>query len=261
MKDQLVNDYSPLEKIGLALPPIGVKFSYFKPQGMESLAEDLEMSLCEVLRHAQSGVAPFYFSRKNKETCIGKIILGMQQFEPFEESGQIGERLGVFDDARANHNLYQHTPRLAQGVANYVLFSPADKLTYEPDVLVIAAPPKQAEIVMRAVTYSTGELFKSVCTPVMGCAWFLVQPFQTGEVNFVVPAFVHGPHGRELYAEDTILITIPYRWIPTVLQNLDRMPLHLSSHNSKQEYYDEFGGIMKDLSAQQQALAAELGGL
>lgn len=254
----MVNDYSVLDRVDLELPPVGVKFSYFKPEGIPPLEDELDMSLCEILRYCQSSMRPFYFSRENRESCIGKIILGMQQFEPFEESGQIGERLGVFDNSRANHNLYQHTPRLAQGVANYVLFSPYDRLTYEPDVLVIAARPNKAEIIMRAVTYSTGELFKSVCTPVMGCAWFLVHPFKSGEVNFIVPAFVHGPRGRELYSEDTILISIPYRWIPTVLGNLERMELHLTSHNSKQEYYDEFGGIMKELSGQQAKLKAEL---
>lgn len=251
MENKLTNDYSPLKKVGLELPPVGVKFSYFKPEGIQQLDTSLEMSLCEVLRYCQAENRPFYFSKDNKENCIGKIIMGMQQFAPFEESGQIGEKLGVFNDSRANHNLYQHTPRLAQGVANYVQFSPADQLTFEPDVLVIAAKPHKAEMIMRAVTYSTGELFKSVCTPVMGCAWFLVHPFQTGEVNFVVPAFVHGPHGRELYSEDTILISIPYRWIPTVLANLDAMELHLSSHNSKQEYYDEFASIMQELSTKE----------
>lgn len=258
MEKAMVNDYSVLEKVGLPIPAVGVKFSYFKPEGVPPLEAGLDKSLCEIMRYCQSENRPFYFSRENNESCIGKIILGMQRFEPFEESGQIGERLGVFDDPRANHNLYQHTPRLTEGVANYVLFSPADQLSFEPDVLVIAAKPNKAEIIMRAVTYSTGELLKSVCTPVMGCAWFLVQPFKTGEVNFIVPAFVHGPRGRELYSEDTILISIPYRWIPTVLGNLSRMELHLSSHNSKREYYDEFGGIMSDLSAKQEQLKKEL---
>jgi Uncharacterized protein conserved in archaea len=254
----LVNDYSALNRAELELTPVGVKFCYFKPEGIEPLDLGLNMSLCEILRYCQSENKAFYFSRENNETCIGKIILGMQQFEPFEESGQIGQHLGVFDDARANHNLYQYAPRLAQGVANYVAFSPVDKLTFEPDVLVIAAKPNKAEIIMRAVTYSTGELFKSVCTPVMGCAWFLVHPFKTGDVNFIIPAFVHGPRGRELYSEDTVLVSIPYRWIPTVLGNLNRMDIHLSSHNSKQEYYDEFGGIMQNLAEQQAKLKEEL---
>jgi uncharacterized protein (DUF169 family) len=183
---------------------------------------------------------------------VGKILLGMDEFAPFEKSGQIGERLGVFEEARANQHLYQFMPKLDRDTVNYVAFSPADQLNFEPDVLVIAAPPEKAEIVMRAVTYSTGEMYKSSCTPVMGCAWFLLYPFKTGEVNFVVPALVHGPRGRELWPADTLLVSIPYRWIPTVLTNLARMEHHLSSHESKQQYYDEFGGILKDLSEKAQ---------
>lgn len=248
MYNTLRNDYSPLRELGLALPPVGVKFSFFRPEGIPPLDQETEMSLCELLKKAQEDNSPFYFSKDNKETCVGKILLGMEDMAPFAESGQIGERLGVFEEARNNQHLYQFVPKLDRNIVNYVSFSPADQLNFEPDVLVIAAPPEQAEIVMRAVTYSTGEMYKSSCTPVMGCAWFLLHPYITGEVNFVVPALVHGPRGRELYTPDTLLISIPYRWIPTVLTNLTRMEHHLSSHESKQQYYDEFGEILKDLA-------------
>ena len=73
---------------------------------------------------------------------------------------------------------------------------------------------------MRAMTYSTGELYTSKTTPVMGCAWFYIYPFQTGKVNYLIPEMVHGMKGRELLPEGSILISIPYQWIPTITQNL-----------------------------------------
>ena len=82
----------------------------------------------------------------------------------------------------------------------------------------------------------------------MGCAWVLIHPYRTAEVNFVVPALVHGLHGRQLYPSDTLLISIPYRWISTMLSNLNRMKLRLEGHKSKADYYAEFEGILKDLS-------------
>jgi uncharacterized protein (DUF169 family) len=168
----MFNDYSPLMTLDLSSPPIGVKFSCFRPDNIEPLPEDTELSLCEILRKAQLDNMPFFFSAKNKETCIGKIILGMESFAPFELSGQIGARLGVFDEARANQNLYQFVPRMEKGTVNYVLFSPAQQLSFEPDVLIISAKPETAEIVMRSVTYSTGEMYKSACTPVMAALGF-----------------------------------------------------------------------------------------
>ena len=245
---QLQYDYSVLDKIGFSLPPIGVKFSFFRPDGIPPLEPGTSMSLCEILRSAQAENKAFYFSRENNETCVGKIILGMEEFTPFEKSGQIGPRLGVFDDARCNQHFYQFVPKLDFGVTNYVLFSPAGQLTFEPDVLVISANPGQAEIVMRAMTYSTGEMYKSTCTPVMGCAWMLIHPHRTAEVNFIVPALVHGLHGRQLYPSDTLIISLPYRWIPVVLSNLERMPLYLEGHKGKENYHAEFEGILSDLA-------------
>lgn len=244
----ITNDYSILNEIGFDLPPIGVKFNFFRPEHISPLEKDARLSLCEMLKTAQAENRSFYFSKEHNETCIGKVLLGMEDFVPFAESGQIGERLGVFEEARCNRNLYQFVPRHDKGTVNYVLFSPVEQLTFEPDVLIISATPEQAEIVMRAMTYSTGEMYKSVCTPVMGCAWLLIHTYKTGEVNYIVPAIVHGLHGRQLYPSDTLLIGIPYRWIPTILSNLRRMPLHLEGHKSKAAYYADFEGILADLS-------------
>ena len=247
-KAMYTNDFSILNKLGLGLPPIGVKFSFFRPDGISSLEKEAHLSLCEMLKTAQAENRSFYFSREHNETCIGKVLLGMDDLAPFAESGQIGERLGIFEEARCNQNLYQYVPRLDRGNVNYVLFSPVKQLTFDPDVLVVSAKPDQAEIIMRAMTYSTGEMYKSLCTPVMGCAWLLIHTFKTGEVNFIVPALIHGLHGRQLYPPDTLLIGIPYKWIPVILSNLGRMPLHLEGHKSKAAYYAEFAGILADLS-------------
>ena len=245
---KLKNDYSILAKLDLALPPVGVKFSFFQPENVNPLEKNAELSLCEMLKLSQSEHRSFYISKENEETCVGKVLLGMDSFVPFAESGQIGERLGVFEEARCNQHFYQFVPKFDKGITNFVLFSPYDMLTFEPDVLVISASPEQAEIVMRAMTYSTVEMYKSLCTPVMGCAWLLIHPYKSAEVNFIVPALVHGLHGRRLYPPETLLIGIPYRWIPTILTNLGRMKHHLDGHKSKDDYYAEFQTILSDLA-------------
>ena len=250
---EIRNNYSVLKKIGFNLPPVGVKFSFFRPEDIPPLDRDARLSLCEMLKTAQAENRSFYFSKTHAETCVGKILLGMEDMVPFAESGEIGPRLGVFDEARCNQHIYQFVPKLDKGTTNYVLFSPVDRLTFEPDVLVISANPEQAEIVMRAMTYSTGEMYKSKCTPVMGCAWLLVYPYRTGNVNFIVPALVHGLHGRQLYPADTLLIGIPYRWIPIILANLERMKLQLEGHKNKADYYAEFESILTDLAEKSKA--------
>lgn len=241
-------NYSVLEKLKLELPPIGVKYDYFRPEGIAPLEQDVRMSLCELMREAQRRSEPFYFSAANEETCVGKKILGMEPWEPFAQSGQIGERLGVFNEPRCNGRLYQYVQHLTEGTVNFVSFAQYDKMPYRPDVLIIAAPPSKAELVLRAATYSTGELYTSVCSPTIGCSWLFAYPFREDKINYIIPALVHGPHGRRLYDENTMLLAIPYRWIPVVLQNLEEMQFDLKGHESVEAYHEEFEGICRDLA-------------
>ena len=241
-------NYSILKSLGLELPPVGVRYDYFEPEGIPPLEEDARLSLCEILREAQRRETPFYFSSEHAETCVGKNILGMEPWAPFAKSGLIGERLGVFQEARCNGRLYRFVRHLEEKTVNYVSFARFDRLSFRPDVLIIAAPPAKAELVLRAATYSTGELYTSVCTPTIGCSWIFAYPFLEDKINYIIPALVHGPHGRRLYDESTMLIAIPYRWIPTVLSNLAEMPHELKGHESVEEYHREFEGIVRDLA-------------
>jgi len=243
----LKTDLSGFYNLEMDLPPVGVKFEFFQPENMKQLEAEKSLSFCEMLVEAQTTGVPFYFSRENKETCVGKILLGMEEMEAFAESGQIGVNLGIFDDARCNHVFYQHVPRFGRNTVNYVAFSPLDRLNFNPDVLILAAPPSRAEIAMRAVTYSTGQLYTSTTTPVMGCAWSFIHPYLSGNVNYLLPEMVHGMKGRELFPENTVLVSIPFQWIPTVAGNLQEMKIHLPGHESKGAYLEEFEGIIKDL--------------
>ena len=249
----LQTDFSIYSKFKFRMPPLGIKFQFFMPEGMESLPPDRNLSLCEMLVEAQTAGKPFYFGREHNETCVGKILLGMQAMEAFAESGQIGERLHIFQEARANYAFYQHVPKFEKNVVNYVAFSALDQLTFEPDLLIIAADPAQAEIVMRSMTYSTGELYHSTTTPVMGCSWIFIYPFKSGKVNFILPEMVHGMKGRELFPGGTVLISIPYPWIPIMTRNLEEMTWHLPSHRSKKDYLEEFGNILGELARKSHA--------
>ena len=232
--------------------PIGIKFQFFRPDGIEPLAADKELSLCEIFREAQTSKNQFFLGKEHRETCVGKILLGMQDMEAFAESGQIGEKLQIFQEARANYAFYKHVPKFDRNIVNYVVFAPLDRMTFEPDVLILSADPRQAEIVMRSMTYSTGELYTSRTTPVMGCAWTFIYPFQSGHVNFILPEMIHGMKGRELFPAGSVLISIPYNWLPTMAHNLAEMPWHLPSHNSREEYLSEFGTILGELAKKSQ---------
>jgi uncharacterized protein (DUF169 family) len=241
-------DLAIFNELNFARSPVGVKFLFFKPEKTRNLSKDKRLSFCELLVEAQNSNEPFYFSRENHETCVGKFLLGMEEMASFAESGQIGPRLGIFQEPRANYIFYQHVPKFERNVVNYVAFSKLNDIPFDPDVLIITATTAQSEVVMRAMAYSTGELYVSKTTPVMGCAWIYIYPFKTGKVNFLIPEMVHGMRARRLFPEGSVLISIPYHWLPIITQNLKTMERELPSYQNKEKYIKEFEKVLKELA-------------
>jgi uncharacterized protein (DUF169 family) len=118
---------------------------------------------------------------------------------------------------------------------NYLVFSRLEELSYEPDLLILTAKPSQAEIVLRAMTYSTGELWQPKATPVLGCSWLYVYPYETGNVNYVMTGMHFGMKAREVFPEGLVIISIPYNWIPVITQNLKEMNWVLPAYSLGRE--------------------------
>jgi uncharacterized protein (DUF169 family) len=126
---------------------------------------------------------------------------------------------------------------MPRGTVNYVVLATLDKLTFEPDVLIIMAKPSQAEIILRAMSYSTGELWETKKTGVLGCAWAFVYPYQSGKVNYTVTGISMGMKAHEALPEGWIMISIPYNWIPTIMQNLKEMKWVLPAYAAGREKF------------------------
>lgn len=233
----LKTDLSIYDKFNFERLPIGVKFLYDRPEGIEQL--DKSMPICEMIKEAQQRGTPFYMTKEN-ESCVGKAALGMlgEPAQSSSGSGEMGVKLGVFAEARANRKIYQQTPKMPGGI-KYVVFSPLDKLTFDPDLLFLMATVSQAEIVMRAMSYTTGEIWSSNMSGVGACSWLFVYPYVSGKVNYVVTGMGFGMKARQVFPEGWMLIIIPYNWIPIITKNLEEMEWVLPSYTDGREKFME----------------------
>jgi uncharacterized protein (DUF169 family) len=213
------HDLSIFNRFKFERKPVGVKFLRTKPAGMGRL--DKVLDFCEMLVDAQNG-STFYVTRENF-TCVGPLILGMVASDPVFERGLVGPELEIFKNARANRKIYKFLPKLAKNTANYVAFSPLDKLSFRPDVLVVTADPSQAEIILRANSYATGNMWSAKGTSVAACAWLYIYPYVSGELNFMMPCFSFGMKSRRLFPEGVLLISIPGNLLPSITKNLQEM--------------------------------------
>ena len=231
-------------KFGFEIPPVGVKYLATKPEGLEKL--DQIFDFCEMLAESQQGKA-FYVASDNF-TCVGPLLLGMVAEDPIFESGQVGPKLEAFRDVRANRRIYQHIPRLKQNVINYVLFAPLAEMLFEPDVLVITATVSQAEIILRARGYSTGEPWSARGTTVAGCSWLYLYPYLSGEMNFTVTGFGFGMRARRLFPEGMVLISIPWDLLPGIIGNLQDMNWIPHSYTiGREAHKKKVRGILEEL--------------
>jgi uncharacterized protein (DUF169 family) len=232
----LQTDLSVYKKFNFEKPPVGVKYLFFKPEGIAQL--DKSLALCEMLPEAQRSQAPFYFTKEN-ESCFGKQALGMMgdKSPPFAESGEFGVKLEIFQDARANKNLARQNYSLDKGTVRYVVFAPLDKITFEPDLLVFMATPRQAEILLRAMTYSTGEIYESKTSTALSCSWLYVYPYLSGKVNYFITGMGFGSIGRQVFSPGWVLLSIPYKWLPVITQNLQEMKWDLTAYTLGKEKF------------------------
>ncbi len=111
---------------------------------------------------------------------------------------------------------------MPKGSVQYVAFAPVDKLTFDPDVLVITADITQAQTLLRSINYSTGQPFVSKATPVVACSWIYVYPVVSGELNYFITGLGLGMQALNIFPPGLFLISVPFQLIPTMLENLKK---------------------------------------
>jgi uncharacterized protein (DUF169 family) len=226
--------------------PVGVKFLLLKPKNISKL--EGKLSFCEMLKEAQD-TKPFYAAKDNHECKAGPFLLGMVDSNPVFESGQIGPKLGVYDDPRANRRLYMTMHKMARDSVNYTAFSSLDQLSFDPDLLIVTAKPHQAEILLRAYSYRSGAAWNAKGTSGLGCAYLYMYPYATGELNMMVTGLYHGMRARNTFPEGLLLITIPFNVLPEIIQNLETMTWDLPQYSwGKKAHVKKMEEIGREIS-------------
>lgn len=220
-------DWKILDKLEFAIKPVGVRYLVDPPEEIDKLEE--KMALCEMLKKAQKD-KPFYIDAASHSCEAGAYILGQEEIlQPFI-SGGFGAGLGVFKDLRAAARVYHYIPKISEGVLNHVSFAAIDSSgdpqeeMDAPDVTIILADTRQTWILMRALSYETGEAWNGHFSAVIGCAWLFAWPYIHGKLNFVTTGLGFGMRRRNLFPEGMQFIAVPFdRW-PSILRVLREMP-------------------------------------
>ena len=206
---------------------VAVKLCRNRPEGYVQ-AEGIDV-LCSYLKKAQVENRAFYTTAEN-DKCMGKVVLGMTDLETNHGSGQVGCAMGVFRTPAANARLYYEATTLKRGVCNFVVFCPVALCDFQPDLVICVAPTWEAQLLLRASSYISGDLWESKCSYVMSCAWTYAYPYVSGKVNHLFTGMHLGLQLQGAYPEGLHIITIPYQKLDevvTALGEMESVPLDL----------------------------------
>ena len=231
------HDFGILAKFEFRYAPVG--FTFLNVEGdLEGLdLEQLEGKLawCQMLLEAQKGRA-FYATAENQYCEPGVFLSGQGELSALAAGGRIGPPFDIYPDERSNRRVYSHLSILAPGSTYATAFAPLDKLTFEPDLLILGCDNMdQAERILRASQWDTGDMIVSNMTYVMGCNWMYTYPYVSGNINTVWTGVCYGMKMHKLYPPGLPIISIPWHHIDRVLRNMNDMPWTLPGHTDRKE--------------------------
>ena len=212
-------------KLELPYPAVAVKYYHNCPEDVEHVDETL--SFCQFIKKSQDTGKKFYVAKED-DNCYGKVVLGMEPVPESAASGQIGHGLGVYGTPAANARLYSQMHTLVPGTCNYVVFCPVAICDFFPDLVICVAQTAQAEIIMRATSYISGDLWESRSSPVLSCTWTYSYPYISGKVNFCITGMHFGMKRRKVYPMGLHIISIPFAKLDAVIKALGEMEWDLS---------------------------------
>ncbi len=218
---QIPRDYSIFDRFKFERKPVGVKYSLKKPAGVAALNKSL--ALCELFKEAQTSGA-FYATQENIQ--CGEQLLGMKEFPPLMHSGSLGSMFSMFKNAQANSRIYEYIPTLSKGSVKYIALAPLDKMEFEPDVLIITATVSQAEVILRASSYASGEMWSNRGTTCLACGWIFTYPYVSGKINYTISGLGFSMKARGVLPEGLMIISVPADRILPLIDNLKEMEWH-----------------------------------
>lgn len=198
-----------IAKLSLDYPAVAVAFRFERPTDLQPYRGE-KLAFCQYLKRAQSGGEGFYITADD-DACYGRMALGMIDKPPVTASGQAGLDFGCYKTAVAGQQLYQKLPILEPRTVNYVAFSPVESCRFDPALIVFVADLPQADVIMRATSYISGDLWESVSSPVISCAWMYAYPVISGKPNHITTGFYHGLKRRKAYPAGLRMISVPFR--------------------------------------------------
>ncbi len=134
--------------LGLENAPIAVGYLDEIPANLPAWDGGAVPAGCTFWRHAQEGRAFYTVASDHYNCAVGAYTHNLEL--PAERSGELSQTLQFMDVN--NYVMMEEVPGIPmlQTAPRYIAFGPVDKVTFEPDVVIVSAKPAQAMLLYEA---------------------------------------------------------------------------------------------------------------
>lgn len=227
------------EVLKLRGSPIAITYS-MKPV---SNARSGKYRVCDLLLKVKDGVI-FNLNKKNSACPGGTWHLGLGPMPTGKDDVALkkflidGEKL--FCSLAVFRRTMNFTTPPPLGLAPYVVFSPLEKASLKPDLVLFICNPEQACRLVTLLIYNEGIPPKTELAGAT-CHMAIAYPLVSGEMN--VSLMDYTSRRIKGYKADDLLVTIPYHKLPGIIESIDCC----TAGTAKMEFPPEFRRLAKDL--------------
>ncbi len=178
------------------------------------------MRHCQLVDRVRRTGEEFYTLGEDQMCKGGAGAMGLGEMPPKVASGEFYyNKLKQFSTQGAARRTLERVPKLPPNTTEAILYSPLEKASFTPDVVVVICTPKQVMLLTQAMMYKTGgRVEASFAGKQSLCSDGVVQAYKEGKVGVTV-----GCSGSRTYtkiADEEMIMGIPIELLADVAAGL-----------------------------------------
>ncbi|WP_292391833.1 DUF169 domain-containing protein [Methanosarcina sp. UBA5] len=203
--------------VAVKLIPKGEKI----PEGIGKTEED--MTHCQFVDKVRKNREEFYTLNDNQMCKVGAGAMGLGSVPENLVSGELYyKEFELFSTLGASRRTVDMTPTLPPNSTEAILYSPLEKTSFIPDVIMVFGSPKQMMLLTQAVMYGIGGRLETSFSGAQSvCSDGVVQVYKEGKVGVTI-----GCTGSRAYAtltDDEMIMGIPIELLADVVSGLKQV--------------------------------------
>ncbi len=190
------------------------------PEGIPHIGETTRH--CQMVDNSRRLGTQFYSLLDDQMCKGGAAVMGLTEMSPKLKSGEVYYNLNHFASIEAAKSTMEKVPMVEASSIKAIVYSPLEKATFKPDVILVIAKPKQVmELSQALLQKNGGRVNAGFAGKQSVCADGVAYPYLTGEAGVTI-----GCSGSRKYTQiqdEEMIMSVPVDMLPALVESAKSM--------------------------------------